>query len=232
MAFRIKKLKTKYKNSALCLTENLVSIYTLRFIHKTVVSNLRKQETYIILIIFSLLIGCKDNKKEIDFQNRKTNSEWSKIEYKERNVEFKFPAKDYKIEHDTLKVDWLGNVHLQRWTFNTKNEKNYPNFGYSFSHYKYPEHNFTKEEIDEFFDGIVKNLMDALDAELIYNRQIDYHGNHGRELYYFMPSTKIYLTERTYLINNEQYALTVITKKEKILNKSIKTFLESFAILK
>jgi len=193
---------------------------------------LRKTKTYIILIIFSFLIGCKDNKKEIDFQNSKINSEWSTIEYKERNVEFKFPEKDFKIEHDTLRVDWLGNVHLQRWTFNTKSKKNNPNFAYSFSHYKYPKHNFTEEEVDEFFDGIVENLMDAFDAELLYNRQIDYKGNPGRELYYFMPSTKIYFTERTYLINNEQFALTVITKKDKILNKSIKTFLESFEIIK
>ncbi|XMO86637.1 hypothetical protein AAFN75_17770 [Algibacter sp. AS12] len=193
---------------------------------------MRKTKTYIILIIFSFLIGCKDNKKEIDFHNSKINSEWSTIEYKERNVEFKFPEKDFKIEHDTLRVDWLGNVHLQRWTFNTKSKKNNPNFAYSFSHYKYPEHNFTEEEVDEFFDGIVENLMDAFDAELLYNRQIDYNGNYGRELYYFMPSTKIYFTERTYLINNEQFALTVITKKDKILNKSIKTFLESFEIIK
>ena len=34
LAFKVDKLKTKYKNSALCLTEKLVSFYTLRFIHK------------------------------------------------------------------------------------------------------------------------------------------------------------------------------------------------------
>ncbi|MDA0177363.1 hypothetical protein OOZ35_07670 [Mesoflavibacter profundi] len=36
MAFKNDKLKTKYKNSALCLSEKLVSFYTLRFIHNTV----------------------------------------------------------------------------------------------------------------------------------------------------------------------------------------------------
>lgn len=182
-------------------------------------------------MIFLCLIACKDSKKEINVPNKKTNSEWSIINFKERNVEFKFPKKDYKIKHDTLRVEWLGNVHMQSWTFNSKNENNNSNIGYSFNHYKYPEHSFTDDEIDEFFDGIVENLIDTFDAELIYNRQIDYKGNHGRELYYFMPSTKIYFTERTYLINNEQYALTVITKKEKILNKSIKVFLDTFEIL-
>ncbi len=36
LAFKIEKIKTKYKNSALCLSEKLASFYTLRFIHKTV----------------------------------------------------------------------------------------------------------------------------------------------------------------------------------------------------
>jgi len=40
LAFKNDKLKTKYKNSALCLSEKLVSFYTLRFIHKTVVKHL------------------------------------------------------------------------------------------------------------------------------------------------------------------------------------------------
>jgi hypothetical protein len=39
LAFKIDKLKTKYKNSALYLSEKLAFIYTLRFIHKTVAIN-------------------------------------------------------------------------------------------------------------------------------------------------------------------------------------------------
>ena len=42
LAFKIEKVKTKHKNSALCLSEKLASFYTLRFIHKTVVQHLRK----------------------------------------------------------------------------------------------------------------------------------------------------------------------------------------------
>ena len=44
MAFRIEKLKTKHKNSALCLSEKLVSFYTLRFIHNTVSGNVKKMK--------------------------------------------------------------------------------------------------------------------------------------------------------------------------------------------
>ena len=42
MAFKIDKLKTKYKNSALCLSEKLASFYTQRFIHKTVRQHIQK----------------------------------------------------------------------------------------------------------------------------------------------------------------------------------------------
>ena len=37
LAFKMKKIK--YKKSALCLSEELASFYTLRFIHKTVAGN-------------------------------------------------------------------------------------------------------------------------------------------------------------------------------------------------
>ena len=43
------KLKTKYKNSVLCESEKLVSFYTLRFIHKTVVCHWRKTVTIVLL---------------------------------------------------------------------------------------------------------------------------------------------------------------------------------------
>jgi hypothetical protein len=36
LAFKIDKIKTKYKNSARAKSEKLAFIYTLRFIHKTV----------------------------------------------------------------------------------------------------------------------------------------------------------------------------------------------------
>ena len=40
LAFKIDKLKTKYKNSARAKSEKLATIYTLRFIHKTVAINI------------------------------------------------------------------------------------------------------------------------------------------------------------------------------------------------
>lgn len=44
LAFKIDKLQTKYKNSALFLRENAVTFYTLRSIHKTVGLNVKKQK--------------------------------------------------------------------------------------------------------------------------------------------------------------------------------------------
>jgi len=49
LAFKIDKLKTKYKNSALCQSEKIASFYTLRFIHKPLATR-KKIKTYEIQI--------------------------------------------------------------------------------------------------------------------------------------------------------------------------------------
>ncbi len=60
LAFKIDKLKTKYKNSTLCLSEKLASFYTLLFIHKTVVKHLKKlRNIKEILIKLTLILVCQ-----------------------------------------------------------------------------------------------------------------------------------------------------------------------------
>ena len=64
MAFKIEKVKTKHKNSALCQSEKLASFYTLRFIHKTVGNKLKMKHALNILLLILTLISCK-NKSEL-----------------------------------------------------------------------------------------------------------------------------------------------------------------------
>ncbi len=66
LAFKNDKLKTKYKNSALCLTEKSASFYTLHFIHKTVVPSHKKTELMKLEIPFDDKIYTKQTSLNFD----------------------------------------------------------------------------------------------------------------------------------------------------------------------
>ncbi len=183
----------------------------------------------ILLIAISFSCDEKKNINESLLENK--NSKWYTIKYETRNVEFQFPKNQYIKSNDTAVVDWLGNVELETFRLVYKQPDSSGNLGYSFSHYKYPNHKFEENEITPFFDGIVENLKDAFNAQIIYNKKIQYNGYPGREIYYLIPNQKVYFTERTYLIDGEQYVMSVLTDKNRLIDSSIKKFFDSFQIL-
>lgn len=185
----------------------------------------------ILILLIVIFFSCNEKKNITESLLENKNSKWFTIKYETRNVEFQFPKNQYIKSNDTAVVDWLGNVELETLRLIYKQPDSSGNLGYSFSHYKYPNHKFEENEITPFFDGIVENLKDTFNAQIIYNKKIQYDGHPGHEIYYLIPNQKLYFTHRTYLIDGEQYAMTVLTDKNHLINSSIKKFFDSFQIL-
>jgi hypothetical protein len=118
LAFKTKKVKTKYKNSALCLSEKLASFYTLRFIHKTVENNRSAGMKQIIFLLTLLLVGC----------NTTPSSDKSQEAVKSDSVEIEqLPTELFVEEREPKKNLYLNGIYEYDYPHDTEdmNENQY-----------------------------------------------------------------------------------------------------------
>jgi hypothetical protein len=191
---------------------------------------MNKKLYYLFLIILFLNIKLYGQN---NVEKAPIRTEWQKIKYKERNVEFLLPENNYKISNDTIISKDLGNIELISFTLTRTNSKSeLLSYGYTFNHYKYPNYKFKKDEIDAFLQGAVENILEMTNGKLFFNKKISYKGHPGREIYFSVPNSVFYFNMKMYLINNEQYSMTVLTENDNLLNTSINKFLNSLKIIK
>jgi len=189
---------------------------------------MKRKHYHLFLIILLLNIntyGQSNTEKE------PIRTEWSTIEYKERNVEFLLPEDNYKISNDTLIDPDFGNVEKKSWTLTRSTSKSeLLSFGYTFTHSKYPDYKIEKNKIDEYLQFGTDNMIEMTNGNLFFNKKISYKGYPGREIYFSIPNSNFYCNTKKYVINNEIYTLTVLTEKENLANISINKFFNSFKI--
>ena len=184
---------------------------------------MNKTLTFFLVFFF---IGCSDTK------NKNNDTKWNILRITDKNCEVSFPYKTFKTHKEEYYVKNVGKVISYEIDLNSQKLTD-KNLGYKLSIYDYPEFNFydNPETINLFLNGTAENLLLALNASRIWERNIEFNGYSGKELYYYMASQEVYFTTRMYIINGRQYGLTVITDKNNLINKSITKFFNSFKLI-
>jgi hypothetical protein len=169
-----------------------------------------------ILLASLLLFSCKQD-------------HWVTIKLDDKNCSFDLPFDSYKQDDRVFYIEGLGKINCHEVTINTDKTSD-PNAGYEMTCFEYPEFNFYQNDsiIDWFYKGTIQNVLLGYNATIITEEIINYNGNPGRELYFFINDSKIYGFWRSYIIDNKQYSLNVFTRSKDLFNFSTKRFLNSF----
>lgn len=179
----------------------------------------------LIFIFLIFLISCSNT------QNSK-KSDWTILEIKEKNCEISFPFNTYVVHKEEYYRKITGKIYSYEVDLNTQKLDD-ENLGYKITIYDYPEFNFyeTDSTIDEFLNGTAESLLMGFNATGSAYKKININGYPGKELIYYMASNGVYISTRMYIIDGKLYNLFVFTDKNKMYNKSITGFFNSFKII-
>jgi hypothetical protein len=158
----------------------------------------------------------------------KITEKWKKITSEQGNFSVEFPNFNIKEGQTTQILDGE-EIIIYHYSIDTQS-KNHENLGYRVDYTFLPEVK-SKEQIEELFDIQRDYLLTAVNGTLIYENIIDTLTHPGRQLSFNIEALKMNMRYRILFNDGIFYKLMVVTKDEKIFNRSITRFLDSFKLL-
>ncbi len=136
---------------------------------------------------------------------------------------------ELELKTDTVQTA-IGEL-VYHYYFHQPQEEAPDNALYSISYCDYPEgaiHSDSLELLKDFFDATIESAASSVRGELFYETDINWQSYPGKLWRIHYNKEQAVIKTKAYLIGRRFYTISVISLRDKALNRFIDKFLDSF----